>query len=108
MLKHSDKIATWNDQAILAGTEWDNEIKQQLTNAHIIVLLVSASFLASNYIWKEELSHAMQRHENGTASIIPIFISLVCGKEHLLAKYKACPAMLNLLAQQTMMMLGQR
>ena len=45
-----------------------------MANAHIIVLLVSASFLASDYIWKEELSHAMQRHENGTASIIPIFI----------------------------------
>jgi internalin A len=74
MLKRSNKIATWNDRAILAGTEWDNEIKQELADAHIIILLVSAAFLASDYIWQEELTHAMQRHQQGTARIIPIFI----------------------------------
>jgi internalin A len=91
MLKRSDKIATWNDRAILAGTEWDNEIKQQLANAHIIVLLVSASFLASDYIWKEELNHAMQRHENGTARIIPVFIKACDWKDAPLGKIQGLP-----------------
>jgi len=91
MLKRSDKIATWNDRAILAGTEWDNEIKQQLANAHIIVLLVSASFLASDYIWKEELSHAMQRHNNGTARIIPVFIKACDWKDAPFGKIQGLP-----------------
>lgn len=74
MLKHSDKIAAWNDRAILPGTEWDAEIKHQLEEAHIILLLVSANFIASQYIWKHELARAMERHEQREASIIPIFI----------------------------------
>ncbi len=74
MLKHSDKIAAWNDRAILPGTEWDAEIKHQLEEAHIVLLLVSANFIASQYIWKHELARAMERHEQREASIIPIFI----------------------------------
>jgi len=74
MLKRSDKIAAWNDRAILPGTEWDAEIKHQLEEAHIILLLVSANFIASQYIWKHELARAMERHEQREASIIPIFI----------------------------------
>lgn len=74
MLKRSDKIAAWNDRAILPGTEWDAEIKHQLEEAHIILLLISARFLASDYIWKTELARAMERHERGEARIIPIFI----------------------------------
>jgi len=74
ILKRSEKINTWNDRAILAGTEWNDEIKQQLEDAHIILLLISANFLASDYIWKEELARAMERHDRGEAKVVPIFI----------------------------------
>jgi len=73
-LKRSGKINTWNDRVLLAGTEWDTEIIQQLENAHIILLLVSANFLASEYIWKEELAHAMKRHNRDEVRVIPIYI----------------------------------
>lgn len=74
MLKRSDKIATWNDRAILASTEWDDEIKEQLEQAHIIILLVSASFLASKYIWENELTLAMEWHKKKEVRIVPVFI----------------------------------
>lgn len=74
MLKRSDKIATWNDRAILAGTEWDDEIKEQLEQAQIIILLVSASFLASKYIWENELTLAMEWHKRKEVRIVPVFI----------------------------------
>lgn len=74
MLKRSDKIATWNDRAILAGTEWDDEIKEQLEQANIIILLVSASFLASKYIWENELTLAMEWHKKKEVRIVPVFI----------------------------------
>lgn len=74
MLKRSDKIATWNDRAILAGTEWDDEIKEQLEQAHIIILLVSANFLASKYIWENELTLAMEWHKKKEVRIVPVFI----------------------------------
>ncbi|MDX1911217.1 MAG: TIR domain-containing protein [Saprospiraceae bacterium] len=74
MLKRSDKIATWNDRALLPAQDWDVEIKAQLDQADIILLLVSNSFLASDYIWQEELSRAKARHDAGAAKMVPIFI----------------------------------
>ena len=40
----------------------------------MIVLLVSANFLASDYSIDIELKRAMERHEAGEARVIPIFI----------------------------------
>ncbi|MBK8472914.1 MAG: hypothetical protein IPL33_12550 [Sphingobacteriales bacterium] len=37
------------------------------------MLLISANFIASDYIWDIELKRAVQRHENGEAVVIPIF-----------------------------------
>ncbi len=73
-LKRSHTITTWNDRAILAGEAWDEAIKTELEQAEIILLLVSASFLASNYIWEEELTRAMTRHHAKAATVVPVFI----------------------------------
>lgn len=91
MLKRSDKIATWNDRAILAGTEWDQEIKDQLKQAHIILLLISPGFMASQYIWETELKLAMERHERKEASIVPIFIKDVVWKGAPFGKVQGLP-----------------
>ena len=72
-LKHSGKIATWSDREILPGTEWDAKIKEELEKSDLILLLISANFIASDYIWDIELKRAVQRHENGEAVVIPIF-----------------------------------
>lgn len=68
-------IQTWNDHDLLGGEEWDNSIRQQLAAADIIVLLVSARFLATKYIWEVEISKAMQKHEQGEAKVIPIILN---------------------------------
>lgn len=72
-LKRSERISTWNDRKIIPGTEWDEEIKSELSDADIILLLISADFLASNYIWNVEIKRAIERHENKEAVVIPIF-----------------------------------
>lgn len=74
MLKRSNKIATWSHGSILAGTELDAEIRLQLQNAHIILLLISADFLASEYLWNEHLIRAMEWHDGGEAKVVPIYI----------------------------------
>lgn len=71
-LKRSNKIEVWQDRQIMAGDGWDDLIKQELTTADIIILLVSIDFIASDYIWRNELEIAMQRHEAGTARVIPV------------------------------------
>jgi hypothetical protein len=42
--------------------------------AHIVLLLVSADFLASNYCYDIEVTRAMARHEAGEARVIPIIL----------------------------------
>lgn len=73
-LKRSGKIETWNDRSIVPGAEWDDTIKMELNTADFILLLVSADFLASDYIWQVEIAKAMERHRNKEAVVIPIFL----------------------------------
>lgn len=72
-LKRSGLVEVWHDRRIDAGTEWDDAIKSELESADIILLLVSANFLASDYIWKVEIARAMERHRAKEAKVIPIF-----------------------------------
>ncbi|MEM9007435.1 MAG: tetratricopeptide repeat protein [Cyanobacteria bacterium P01_F01_bin.86] len=73
-LKRQGKILAWQDRDIEAGAEWDAEIKPQLESAEIILLLITPRFLASDYCYDLEMQRAVQRHEEGTARVIPIIV----------------------------------
>lgn len=73
-LKRSGKIQVWQDRQLLAGTEWDAEIVAELEAADIVLLLLSASFLASKYIWEVEIAKAIERQKAGLTRVIPIFL----------------------------------
>lgn len=74
ILKHQGIIKTWHDRRIGAGQEIDQQIDQHIETDDIILLLVSADFLASNYCYNIEMSRAMQRHEAGEAIVIPVIL----------------------------------
>jgi hypothetical protein len=48
-------IRIWDDTQIRAGQEWKPEIKSALERADAAVLLISADFLASEFIKDEEI-----------------------------------------------------
>jgi len=73
-LKRQGKIRAWQDRDIEAGTEWDAAIKQQLETAEIILLLITPRFLASDYCFDLEMQRAVERHNQGTARVIPIMV----------------------------------
>lgn len=73
-LKRQGKIRAWQDRDIEAGAEWNAEIQQQLESAEIILLLITPRFLASDYCYDLEMQRAIQRHNEGTARVIPIII----------------------------------
>jgi hypothetical protein len=73
-LKRSYNISLWQDKDIEGGSEWDATIKEELKNADIILLLISPDFIASDYINDVELKYAMQKHEEGKAKVIPIYL----------------------------------
>ena len=74
ILKRQKLISTWFDRKIGAGEEWKGQIDEHLDSAKIILLLISADFLASDYCYDIEMMHAMERHESGEARVIPIIL----------------------------------
>lgn len=73
-LKRQGKIAAWHDRAIEAGTEWEAQVKAKLESAPVILLLISPPFMASNYCYDIEMERAIERHNEGTARVIPIIL----------------------------------
>jgi len=70
-------IRPWHDRCLAPGQKWDNEINTQLATADLVLLLVSADFIKSDYIWSHELDAAMKRHARGEASVVPVMLRSV-------------------------------
>jgi hypothetical protein len=74
MLKRQGVIEAWHDRRVLGGDEWDQVIKESLETADIILMLVSPYFLASKYCYDIEVRRALERHEAGSARVIPVIV----------------------------------
>ncbi len=74
ILRHLNLIRAWHLGDISPGTEWEPEIDRHLRAADLILLLVSSTFLASDYYYGREMEQALQRHKEGTARVVPIIL----------------------------------
>jgi hypothetical protein len=91
-LKRQGFITGWHDQKVLPGQEWEQEAALHLSKAHIILLLVSPDFLASDYSYGTELKMAMERHQRGEAKVIPVLLRPVDWKHDPLGKLQVLPS----------------
>lgn len=91
MLKRSGVISTWHDRRITAGSELDASIDLALNNADVILLLVSSYFLASEYCYEKEMQRAMERHEAGEATVIPVILHPCDWQSAVFGKLMAAP-----------------
>jgi Thermolysin metallopeptidase, alpha-helical domain/Thermolysin metallopeptidase, catalytic domain/TIR domain len=91
LLKRSGLIADWSDRQIDAGQDWEAEINQKLENADVILLLVTENFIASDFCWGKELKRALERHDNGTAYVIPIILTPLYWQPAPFGKLQALP-----------------
>ncbi|UST92749.1 toll/interleukin-1 receptor domain-containing protein [Pseudomonas siliginis] len=73
-LRHEGKIESWHDRRLLAGSDFGSEIDQQINDADIILLLVSANFLNSRYCYSIEMGRALERHHAKEARVIPVIV----------------------------------
>ncbi len=90
-LQRQGLIDVWYDREISAGTEWEQEIKQHLNTAQIILLLVSPDFMDSDYCYGIEMTRAIERHKSGEARVIPIILRWAIWKETPIGKLQALP-----------------
>ncbi|NMG22152.1 TIR domain-containing protein [Brasilonema bromeliae] len=91
MMKRQGVIEAWHDREISAGGEWANAIDDNLNAADIILLLVSANFVDSDYCYDIEMQRAMERHEAREARVIPIILKPVDWSDAPFAKLQGLP-----------------
>src|SRR5215471_16136761 len=65
VLQHNGRLETWYDRQIPVGSDWDKAIHEKLESADLIVFLISADFLASNYCFDIEMKRAFERLKAG-------------------------------------------
>lgn len=70
-------VAPWFDKLIDVGDRWDDEIKTALSDAQVVVFLMSQNFIASNYIWNNELLPTLERARQNLCIIVPIIVSSI-------------------------------
>jgi tetratricopeptide (TPR) repeat protein len=90
-LKREGYVSIWHDRKIGAGEEWADQIDAHLNTAQIILPLISADFVASDYCYDIEMKQALARHEAGEARVIPIILRSVDWKNAPFGKLKALP-----------------
>lgn len=74
-LEREYKFEIWEDSKIQAGDDWRNEIYEAIEKTSIAVLLVSANFIASDFINSEELPALLEIAENKGAKIFSVILS---------------------------------
>jgi len=74
-LRPLHSVSVWHDGNILPGEEWDATIKRELKRSELVLFLVSADSLYSDYIQSEELKTALELLQKGQARLVPIVVA---------------------------------
>ncbi|MFM9946967.1 MAG: SUMF1/EgtB/PvdO family nonheme iron enzyme, partial [Saprospiraceae bacterium] len=90
-LERSGKAKIWYDGKIEPGVVWETAIRENLHSADIILLLVSADAIASDYFYDKELADALARHAAGTARVVPLIVRPCVWQETRLGELQALP-----------------
>jgi len=74
-LVRDGNVDWWDDTMLEPGSDWRAEIERALTSARVAVLLVSAHFLASEFVADDELPRLLKRARDDGTTIIPLILS---------------------------------
>ncbi|MEZ0175554.1 MAG: toll/interleukin-1 receptor domain-containing protein [Candidatus Reddybacter sp.] len=67
-------VDVWSDTKINAGQLWKKEIEDALGRAAVAILLVSADFLASDFVATDELPPLLKAAEEEGVKILPVIL----------------------------------
>ena len=90
-LLRKGNVTVWFDGEIRPGETWDDVIKANLHSADIILMLLSANALASDYFYEQEVKDAVERHKAGTALVVPVVLSACLWQKTPLAEIQGLP-----------------
>lgn len=73
-LERQGLMDMWDDSRIDAGDQWKAAIEEALGRARVAILLVSADFLASEFIVENELPPLLAKAESDGTRIVPVIV----------------------------------
>ncbi len=91
LLHRQGLIEVWHDRRIVPGEPWPEEIDENLERAGIILLLISADFINSDYCWEKERVRALELRRKKKAEVIPVVVRNVHWNPSDLAGLQAVP-----------------
>ncbi len=71
-LRRQGLLSVWHDRRITPGDHLDDAISENLESADLILMLISADFVASDYCYAREMTRALERHEAKAVRAISI------------------------------------
>ena len=74
VLTRQRRIVLWHHRRVTPGTDWAQAIDNQVNRASVILLLISADFLNSDYCYGVEMKRALERQSLNEACVIPILV----------------------------------
>jgi hypothetical protein len=67
-------LDVWDDRRIAAGADWFREIERAIGRASVAILLISADFLTSDFILREEVPRLLERRQKEGLRVIPLIV----------------------------------
>jgi internalin A len=72
VLEQQHGLTPWRDKRLIAGDEWDEEIRARLEDMDIFLFIASAASMASPYIRDPELQRAKERRALGQVEMVAV------------------------------------
>jgi WD40 repeat protein len=84
----SGQVEIWDDTKIQAGMDWSEAIRRALASAKVAILLISADYLASDFIALDELPPLLTAAQQEGTVILPIILKPCAFKYTELANFQ--------------------
>lgn len=77
----SDSICVWSDAHLAGGHQWHEEITKAMEQAKVAVLLITANFLNSEFIFEQEVRRLLERREKEGLIVVPVIAKACAWKK---------------------------
>ena len=74
VLQSQELLEVWDDRQIAAGADWYRELITAIDLASLVVILISADFLTSPFILREEVPRFLRQRAEQGLRVVPTLV----------------------------------